>query len=136
MTQVSAIIRGALLDALVLDPTQAVKAQDSEDAIRALNLMMRRWEADGIALGWADVAAPADTLPVPPEAEQAIQHNLAVLLQPRYGLPLNPVLVAFARDGKACVMADVAACDAARLDYDLPLGSNSRRYGYFYSDSY
>jgi hypothetical protein len=34
--------------------------------IRALNLMMRRWEASGLALGWTDVASVTDDLPAPP----------------------------------------------------------------------
>lgn len=99
MTQVQEIVRDALGHLGVLDANGAVKAIDMRDAIRALNMMVRRWEANGLALGWSDVSDPTDTLPVPPEAEQALGFNLAVRLRPRYRVPLEADVIGMAAAG-------------------------------------
>lgn len=90
----------------VLDVNQSVKAGDLASAIVALNGMMRRWEADGTALGWATVEAGTETLPAPDEAHDAIAYNLALRLRSEYRVSLDPDVVAFARDGLAALQRD------------------------------
>lgn len=120
MTEVADIVRDALGHLRVLDANEAVEAEDARDAVRALNLMMRRWEASGLALGWTDVADVNATLPAPPEAEEAIGYNLALKLRARYNATLDQDTVAHANDGLAALRADVAMRDSTRLSYDLP----------------
>jgi hypothetical protein len=123
MTQVSSIVRDALLHLRVQDAAEAVEAQAMQDAIRALNGMMQRWEADGVSVGWTDVAAPDDTLPAPAEAEEAISYNLAVRLRARYGVAIDPDVIQMATDGLAALRADVIANTFNRISYDdLPMG--------------
>jgi hypothetical protein len=122
MTQVSAIVRDALLLLGVQDATESVSAQEMQDGIRELNKMLARWEADGISLGWTSVNAPTDTLPAPMEAEGAIAANLALYLQPRYKVPLDANVVQQANDGLAALRADVFANTFDRITYpDLPV---------------
>jgi hypothetical protein len=124
MTQVSSIVRDALLHLRVQDAAEAVDAQAMQDAIRALNGMMQRWEADGVSVGWTDVSAPDDTLPAPAEAEEAISYNLAVRLRARYGVAIDPDVIQMATDGLAALRADVVANSFNRLNYDdLPAGT-------------
>lgn len=120
MAKVADIIRDALGHLRVLDANEAVEAEDAAEAIRALNLMMRRWEANNIMLGWSDVSSPDDTLPAPPEAEEAIGYNLALRLRARYGATLDQDVIDNARDGKAALQGDAARSDGFRLSYDLP----------------
>lgn len=124
MSKVADIIRDALGHLRVLDANEAVEAEDAAESIRALNLMMRRWEASGISLGWSDVSSPDDTLPIPAEAEEAIGYNLALRLYARYGATLDQGMIDAARDGKAALMGDVALSDGFRLSYDLPRAEN------------
>lgn len=120
MTKVADIVRDALGHLREIDANEAVEAEDARDALRALNLMMRRWEANGLALGWKDVTSVDDDLPAPPEAEEAIGYNLALKLRARYGSTLDQDVVAHANDGLAMLRADVAMRDSARVSYDLP----------------
>lgn len=120
MSKVADIIRDALGHLRVLDANEAVEAEDAAEAIRALNLMMRRWEGNNIMLGWSDVSSPDDPMPVPPEAEEAIGYNLALRLRARYGAALDQDVVDNARDGKAALQGDAARSDGFRLRYDLP----------------
>lgn len=92
--KVSTIINRALRLLEVVDVGDPTQAADSTTAILALNQMCRRWEANGLAMGWADVAAVDDDLPAPPEAELAITFNLAVQLAAEYPLSDNFQLVA------------------------------------------
>jgi hypothetical protein len=93
-------------------------------ALLALNAMLQRWEANGLALGWSPVAAIADDLPAPPEADEAISTNLAVRLQPEYGAQLSPVVMGLAEGGLAALRRDVKVAnpmclDRARGGYDI-----------------
>lgn len=106
MAQVQDIVRDALGHLRVIDANVPVKPIDMRDAIRALNLMVRRWEADGLALGWSDVAEPTDALPLPPEAEEAVGYNLALRLRARYGVQVDPDIVALASAGLSALQRD------------------------------
>ena len=123
MATVSDIVRDALLHLQVQDPYQPVKAVDMADGIRSLNLMMRAWAVDGLNLGWSEVTNPSDTLPAPPEAEQAIGFNLAVRLRPRYGVDIAPDVIAMATEGLATLSAQATSNQFTRTEYpDLPQG--------------
>ena len=140
MTQVATIVRDALSHLRVIDRAAALTAIDAvamQDGIHALNLMMRRWEADGVALGWTDVSDPTETLPLPAEAEEAVGYNLAVRLRARFGVSISPDVVQLATDGLARLVADVQANTYVRVCYDdLPMGTGQRdgdgwREGYY-----
>lgn len=108
MTKVAEIVREALEHLTVIDGHATPSAEDMAKGIEALNRMMRRWEANLLALGWSDVTGPDDDLPVPPEAEEAIGFNLAMRLRPRYGVPLGDLgdLPRTARDAYATLLRD------------------------------
>jgi hypothetical protein len=123
MTQVSSIVRRALILLGVQDATEAVSAQEMQDGIDALNDMVTLWEGDGISLGWTNVSGPTDTLPAPPEANFPIIFNLAVALRPNYKVPLEADVIQQATDGLASLRAAVIANTYSRISYaDLPMG--------------
>ncbi|KRG69126.1 packaged DNA stabilization gp4 family protein [Pseudoxanthomonas dokdonensis] len=127
MTAVADIVRDALQILGVVDPNEAPEAEDEATAIRALNLMCRAWEVQGMTLGWQDVSGPGEELPAPPEAEEAIAYNLALRLRPRYGTELSADIVQQANDGLATLSAQITANTFARTEFpDLPAGVGSR----------
>lgn len=131
MAQVQDIVRDALGHLRVIDANAPVKPIDMRDAIRALNLMVRRWEADGLALGWSDVAEPTDVLPLPPEAEEAVGYNLALRLRARYGVQIDPDIVALASAGLSALQRDRIVEMPLVLDRAFaPCGYNIRTDGY------
>jgi hypothetical protein len=77
----------------VIDPNQSVRASDMETGIDALNGLMRRFEANGLAMGWQAVSNPSDELPMPEEAQDAIAYALAVRLSSEYGVTPMPAVV-------------------------------------------
>lgn len=122
--KVENLVTRALRLIQVIDPLQSVKAADMETAIVALNGMMARIEADGIALGWSPVANPSDDLPLPDEATQAIAYNLAVTISPEYGVTPLPVVQGMAITGMADLMRDVAVATPIRPILSVPLPDN------------
>lgn len=123
MTQAIDIIKDALGHLRVIDAYQATDENDTADALRALNNMVRKWESEGITLGWADVANATDTLNSPPEADEALGYNLAVRLRSRYGVALDADVVNLANDGLGLLRAMVASSLWEHLTYpDLPSG--------------
>lgn len=123
MSQVRDIVRDALGHLRVLDANAPVSAIDMRDAIRTLNMMLRRWEANGLALGWSDVAEPTDQLPLPPEAEEAVGYNLALRLRARYGVSLDPDVLSLASAGLSALQRDRMVTAPLTLDRSFPLGS-------------
>lgn len=129
MALVSDIVGRALRLLRVINPTQPVKPTDFTTARDALNAMLTRWEASGVALGWSNVTAPDDVMPTPAEAEEAIVYNLALRLRPEYSATLEPDVVAMAREGWATLVRDQQIA--------TPLERANCGWGYdTYTDSY
>lgn len=105
--QAIVIISRALRLLRVLDPNEAPEAEDSQTALEVLNQMLRRWEADGIALGWNTLALVTNELTIPEEAEEAVAYNLAVKLRPEYGVTIDPDVRETARKGLDALRRDV-----------------------------
>lgn len=131
MTQVIDIVRDALGHLRVIDADSAPAPSDTRDAIRALNQMMRGWEAEGLPLGWSDVSEPEQAMPTPPEADEALGYNLALRLTARYGVSLDESVAGMAVAGRALLSAMVTSSTFVRTEYpNLPRGeSQGGRYG-------
>lgn len=127
MTQAISIIRDALQYIRVADANAVLDENDTADALRALNQMMRTLEVDGLSLGWQDVPAAADEMPTPPEADEAIGYGLAVRLAPRYGVQPDAATAQMAASTLAVLRANVLSNLYERCSYDdLPRGDAQR----------
>lgn len=130
MSKVGEIVRDALGHLRVIDADAAVDPLDMRDAIRALNLMVRGWEAQPLPLGWYDVSSPDEDMPTEQAFDEAIGANLAIRLRAKYGATLDADVVQIATDGKALMSAMVTSADYSRLSYpDLPNGESRRGIG-------
>lgn len=109
----------------VIGANEAPDDDDARDSLSALNRMMRRWEANGLSLGWNDVAEVTDDLPAPPEAEEAIVYNLAMRMRPMFGKELDPAVMAMARNGRDALRRDVKVANPLSPD------SNPMRWGLY-----
>jgi len=116
MAKVEAIVGRALRLIHVVDPRQPVQPIDMQTGITALNAMCRRWEANGMAIGWSDVSAPDQDMPVPGESEEAIAFNLAATLAPEYDQMPSPVVLTAAARGLSELRRDVAVANPLSPD--------------------
>lgn len=124
MTTASEIITDAFLLIRSNDPGEALEEYDFAQGKRALNRMMRRWEANGLALGWQDVVETTDVIPAPPEAEEPIIYNLAVKLRAIYGATLEEDVLSLARNGYNQLLRDVLTFNAPVQITNAPIPSN------------
>jgi hypothetical protein len=120
MSTVLQMVRRAMRLATVIDARDSPSAEETSDAIAALNAMVTRWEANGLALGWANVDSSTDTLPVPLEAEEALANNLACKLASEYGKAAPQQVQQDARDGLAELRRDRLVSAPLTLVSDLP----------------
>ncbi len=114
----------------VIDADEAPEAKAAEDAYEALNGMMRRWEANGLALGWNSMGSMFDELPVADEALDAIAFNLAVKIRPEYGVSIDPDVRAEAQTGLDQLRRDVLVANPIVHD-DPGWGYNIRGDTYY-----
>jgi len=126
MATVAKVVGRALRLIQVIDARQPVRASDMETAIEALNAMIRRWEADGISLGWMPNDNPSEEVLVPDEAVQAVAANLAVVLAPEYGVSVSAVVAQMAAAGMNDLMRDQAIATPIRPILSVPESSNYR----------
>lgn len=86
---------------------QAMSAEDDAAFLEALNAMLTRWEADGLAMGFSTLASASSTLPVPAEVDEAVAANLAVTMAPEFGRSVTPEVMVMATMGMRALERDV-----------------------------
>lgn len=125
MATVAKIVSRALRLLGVLDPNEALEAEDAETAIEALNDMCNRWEANGQAFGWSDVSNPSEEMPSPKELNSCIAYNLACELAAEYEVAPNVQIATIAGELSAALRRDneVASPIKAILDVPTPTGA-------------
>lgn len=91
------IVTTALRRIGILAEGEQPNAEQTADALEALQDMLADWEGKGVALGGlvGDALASGDVLPLPATQIRAVKLNLAVELAPEYGAAavLSPLLV-------------------------------------------
>lgn len=134
MASVGSTVARALRLITVIDAQEDVNDKDFKTAVEALNALMVRIEADGLALGWYPVSNPSEELPVPPEAEMAVAYMLAVVVAPEYGKEASPTVAVMANDGLRALQRDRAVAEPITQQAVVPTTYS----GYYniYSDDY
>lgn len=126
MTAVADFVKDALLLIQAVDARQPVSSVDMQGAIRALNRFCTRLEANGTSLGWQDVANPADTLPLLPEAELPVMYGLAIDLAPQYGVTPMPMVLARFTEYMNDLRRDQAVATPIQPILDVPWPERNR----------
>ena len=116
MTTTLEIITESLRLLRVIGSNEAPDDDDARDSLSALNRMVRRWEANGMALGWSTVDSVNDELPAPEEAEEPIIYNLARRLQTQFGKQLDGEALNTAREGLNALRRDVAVANPLTME--------------------
>jgi hypothetical protein len=128
MTTVADFIRDTLGCLGVVDVRQPVRPEDMQTGIRFLNRLCTRLETNQLSLGWADVANPSDTLPLPPEAELGVMYTLAIVLAPQYLVSPSQEVVAGSEVFMADLRRDQAVATPIRPILDAPTPDRWNRF--------
>lgn len=123
----------AVLGALA--ETESASAEQGALGVRWLNEMMAEWARDGIVLGYVPTESPTDTLVLNMGYRETVKFNLAVLLAPIYGKPLDAVTAAVAVQGRSKALRDSLNRNLPISDlWHLPRG-NARTRSYILTDT-
>lgn len=134
MTTANDVIFAALRKLRVVDAQGTVEPSQFVTACELMNDMLTRWEADGTAMGWANVSAPEDVCNFPDENKLAVVYNLALFLAPEYGKQIEPAMASAAVAMKAALERDVFAANPIHSIIDVPVSNGPSGYN-IYSDS-
>lgn len=96
MATASDIISRALRIAGVIDASEAMSADDAQDALETLNAMLAEWHEAGIGLPDYSFTSLTDTLATDAADREAIAYQLALRLATEYGKELLPTAQAMA----------------------------------------
>lgn len=109
----------------IVSPQQAIKAQDMATFITTLNMVCRRLEANGLALGWQDVSNPSDTLPMQVESQLGVAYQTALTMAPMWGVSPMPAVVAGAQQYMEDLRRDQAVATPIMPILDAPIPSGA-----------
>jgi hypothetical protein len=91
----------------VVSPAETLTEFQFTQGARALNALLRRWEADGLPMGFQPVSGPTDPLTIPEETTEAVAYNLALKLRPLFGATLERDVADTAEAGYRALLRDV-----------------------------
>lgn len=131
METAGAIIQDALNEIVVLGAEAPVEATDAQSAIRYLNRMMAKLDAEGVELGYTEVATFADPITVPTGAVEGMVFNLALRLWTQYSDGEQPPmeLVMKADDAMSVMFQLGVNIGATEYGSTLPTGSGNKTFG-------
>lgn len=129
MTTVSDFVKDTLGLLGVVDVRQPVPPESMSQAIRFLNRVCGRLEANTLSLGWADVENPSDTLPLRPEAELGVMYLLAVVLAPQYQVAVSREVVAGGEQFLTDLRRDQVVATPLQPLLDLPTPASGWAHG-------
>jgi len=125
MAKVNEIVVDALENLVTQADETPIEASEGRAAIRTLNDMMAMWAAQGVNLGYTNVADLGDTVTVAPGAILGIKANLAIHLAPKYGLPISPELRLSADIGWKAILDLAVDTGESAYPETLPQGSGN-----------
>lgn len=98
-TTAQVIINASFRKLEIYDSGSAPTAQQTADALEALNDMLAAWEARGISMGSTLIASAGATITAPDYAVEALKYNLALRIAPEYGKTPSAEVIAGAKTG-------------------------------------
>ena len=99
MATVSPVATASLQRILVQASEAALEPSEYQDFIFAMNNYMLSLDADGVTLGYTEVANLGDEVTIPTGALRGLIANMAIEVSPDYNGTISPGLIAAATEG-------------------------------------
>ena len=115
----------ALQELLVRGVEAPLQADESQDAVLYMNLMMAEFAADGINLGYTEVSDLGDDITIPDGALMPMIKNLAIYLAAQFGVSIPVDLAILAKTGKNTMRNIAVKVIPSQFPNSLPLGSGN-----------
>ena len=125
---VGEVIGSALQEILVQASEAPIDAADAQTAIKYLNRLMTRWDAQGLSLGYSIVSSLSDYVTIPDGAIDGVVKNLAISLHSQYSSPGTPIpvsLIQEAREGLDAIRDITVDVGPSLYPDTLPVGSGN-----------
>lgn len=136
MEKASTVITDALQELLIQASEAPIEADEAQTAIRYLNRMMARFDAQGISLGFTIIQNLGDYVTIPDGAYDGVVKNLAISLAKQYGATPTQDLYIGARDGLNAMRNLAVTVANASYGSTLPMGSGNQGDGTYTNPFY
>lgn len=136
---VATVIKDALQQIVVQASEAPIEADEAQTAIRFLNRLMARFDAEGIDLGYTKVISLGDLVTIPDGAYDGVIYNLSLALAPQYDVPVSIDLKMLAKEGLKTLRTLTFSIGPSSYGDTLPIGSGNEddsygNYSHFYPD--
>jgi len=125
MATAANLIDAALSNIIVQAAEQEFSAAEYQDAIFALNNMMLAYDAEGIELGYTEVATLNDEITIPAGAVRGVVYNLAIDLAPQFDGLISPGLTNAAQQGYQAMLQLGVHRPTSFYPSTLPVGTGN-----------
>ena len=139
MATVAQVAKASLQRILVQATESPLEPAEYQDYIFALNNYMTQLDAQGVQLGYTEVADLGDSVTVPAGALRGIIATMAIEVSPDYGGVISQGLIVAAREGLHTMRTIGQTMGISHNPSTLPVGSGNQGQtygtsGYFYAD--
>tara|TARA_R110000772_G_scaffold30605_5_gene76011 strand:+ start:358 stop:840 length:483 start_codon:yes stop_codon:yes gene_type:complete len=139
MATVAQVANSALQRILVQASEAPLEPDEYQEFIFSMNNYMTQLDAQGISLGYTEVANLADTVTIPTGALRGLIANMAIEVSPDYGGVVTEALALAARQGMQTMRLIGQRMQRSHLPSTLPIGSGNEDEsfglaGHFYPD--
>lgn len=115
----------ALQELIVRQVEAPIEADEVQDAVLYMNLMMAEFAADGINLGYTEINDLGDDVTIPDGAVMGMIKNLAVYLAAQFGVNIPVDLAVLAKSGKNTMRNIAVKVIPSSFPSTLPIGSGN-----------
>tara|TARA_R110000772_G_scaffold23909_2_gene63554 strand:- start:1342 stop:1812 length:471 start_codon:yes stop_codon:yes gene_type:complete len=140
MATVAQVVKSSLQAILVQASEAQIEASEASDFIFSMNNFMAQLAANGINLGYTEVANLSDTITIPTGALRGLIANMAIEVAPSYGATVTEGVGIAAVAGLKTMRLLGQSLGATKLPSTLPVGSGNYNGNYgtvggFYPES-
>ena len=134
MAKANEYVVDALEDLIVQADEAPIEPSEGRACLRILNDMMAMWDAQGINLGYTDVTDLGDEVTIPDAAKVGVKAHLAIMLAPKYDVPVSASLSQKAKTGWSAILDLIVDTAESAYPSTLPQGSGNDPINTFYPD--
>lgn len=125
MTTAAQLITAILQEDVIQASEAPLEADETQDALFALNNYMFELAADGINLGFTEVTDLGDEITVNRGAINGVVKNVALQIAQQYGAPVTQTLLAQAANGLRVMTKLSVTLPSSPYPDTLPIGSGN-----------
>ena len=127
MATAAQVVKASLQRILVQAAEADIEASEAQDFIFSMNNYMLALDAQGITLGYTEIANLGDEITIPTGALRGLIANMAIEVSPDFNGTVTAGLASAAREGMEAMRQLGQSLGASKMPSTLPIGSGNEQ---------